>query len=143
MNRSRAHHLFARWSTRGRRYMDFFCLSPIGIRAGYPSPALLRALPRKERRQVQGRVVLVLTANHHYALRGVHPGARLANVARRLGIGKGFGIGLNWWYLTPNGPSHGVLKVRHGIIEEIGIADKRLTGSKSRAVLRRFLKSFG
>jgi len=33
-----------------------------------------------------------------------------------------------------------VLKVRHGIVEEIGIADRRLT--RNRAAARRFLTSF-
>ena len=32
---------------------------------------------------------------------------------------RGFKVGVNTWYLTANGASHGVLKVRHGIIEEI------------------------
>jgi hypothetical protein len=43
--------------------------------------------------------------------------------------------------LGPDGASRGVLKVRHGVIEEIGVANRRLTDS-SRAD-RRFLTSFG
>jgi len=141
LTRARARSLFLRASTRGRRYMDFFCLSPIGIRAGYPSPKLLRTLSRSERSRVRGRVVLALTANRYYTLGGVRPGVRLAAAARRLGTGKGFHIGLNWWYLAPNGPSRGVLKVRHGIIQEIGIANTQLTNNP-RADWR-FLTSFG
>jgi len=142
MTRARARRRFARYSTRGRRYMDFFCQAGRnGIRAGYPSPKLLRRLSRAERRRVRGRVVLVLTASRHYALRGVRPGARLAAVARRLAVGKGFHIGLNWWYLAPGGSRRAVLKVRHGIIEEIGIADKQLTNN--RRADSRFLRSFG
>ncbi|MGI8921225.1 MAG: lipase family alpha/beta hydrolase [Solirubrobacteraceae bacterium] len=140
MRRDRVRSRFPRSSTRGRRYMDFFCLTPIGIRVGYPSPMLLHSLSRAQRGHVQGRAVLALTANPHYALRGIRPGARLAKVARRLRIGKGFHIGLNWWYLTSNGTSRGVLKVSHGRIEEVGIADKRLTSN--RRVAMRFLKSF-
>jgi hypothetical protein len=140
MTRARARSLFARSATRGRRYMDFFCPAHNGIRAGYPSPALLRPLSRPERRRVQGRVVLALTSNPHYALHGVRAGVRLAKVARRLGVGRGFRIGLNTWYLEPNGQSRGVLKVRHGIIEEIGIANKQLTTNRRSA--RRFLASF-
>jgi hypothetical protein len=140
MKRSQARRLFPRWSTRRRRNMDFFCLSPIGIRAGYPSSALLRTLPRQERKRARGRIVIALTASPYYALHGVRPGARLSRVARRLKIGRRFTVGLNTWYLTPNGRSRGVLKVRHGIIEEIGIADKRLTGSYRQT--RRFLKAF-
>ena len=84
--------------------------------------------------------MLLLTANPYYALRGARPGVRLSAVARHLGVGRGFQVGLNWWYLTPNGNSRGVLKVRHGTIEEIGIADKQLT--RSRQATQRFLNSF-
>jgi dienelactone hydrolase len=131
---------FDRVSSRGRRYMDFFCPAHHGIRVGYASPALTRGLARSERRRVQARVVLVLTANRHYALRGVRSGTRLVRVARRLRVGRQFHIGLNRWYLAPNGSSRGVLKVRDGVIQEIGIADERLT--RTRSASREFLASF-
>jgi len=51
-----------------------------------------------------------------------------------------FHIGANSWYLAPNGPSTAVLKVRHGIVEEIGIAVKQLTRGRSAEL--RFLESF-
>jgi len=140
MTRSRARHLLRRFSTRGRRYMDFFCLTPIGIRAGYPSPQLLRRLAPGARRRVSRRLVIALTANPHYTLRGVRPGRRLAAVARRLHTGRGFQIGLNTWYLAPDGSARGVLKVRHGVIEEVGIADLRLTRGRRAALA--FLRSF-
>jgi len=141
MTRAQARHKIAGVSTRGRRDMDFFCLNPIGIRAGYPSHKLLHALARRTARRIQGKVVLLLTANPYYALRGARPGMQLSVVAHRLRVGRGFHIGLNWWYLTPNPSSHGLLKVRHGIIEEVGTVDKELT--TSRQATRRFLSSFG
>jgi len=127
-------------STRGRAYMDFFCLSQSGIRVGFPSAALLRSLPRKQRPDYRGRVVLALTANHSYALHGVHVNTKLAPVAKKLHISRAYKVGLNTWYLTPNGSSRGVLKVRHGKIEEIGIAVKALTGSPK--AIRHFLRGF-
>ena len=139
MTRAQARRAFVLSSTGGRRDMDFLCLSPIGIRVGYPSVDLLRTLSASERQRVQGRVVLALTANRFYALRGVHPGARLAAVARRLGVGPGIHVGLNWWYLAPKGSSRAVLKVRHGVVLEIGIANEHLTQGSSAAL--RFLKS--
>jgi hypothetical protein len=69
----------------------------------------------------------------------VRPGARLKKVARRLHVGRRIRIGLNDWYVTPNGTSHGVLKVRHGVIQEVGIAGKRLTGNVRAA--RQFLRN--
>lgn len=140
MTRARARSRFARVSLRGRRFMDFFCPAHGGIRIGYATPALLRSLSRGQRRHVRGRAVLVLTANRHYALRGVRPGTRLAHVARRLRVGREFRVGLNGWYLVANGSSRGVLKVRHGVIEEVGIADPVLT--RTRRASLRFLRSF-
>jgi hypothetical protein len=140
--RSRARKLFVHWSTRSRRDdMDFFFICPKGIRAGYPSAALLRSLSGRERRAVKGRVVILLTANRHYALRGVKPATRLAKVRGRLHIGRGYKLGLNTWYLVSDGSSRGVLKVRHGVILEVGIADKQLTGGPTRAIVR-FLRAF-
>ena len=85
--------------------MDFFCSTVNGIRVGYPSPALLRTLSAKQRTRVRGRAIIALTANHAYALNGVHPGAKLAAVARRLKVGRPFQIGSNSWYLAPAGAS--------------------------------------
>ncbi len=140
MTRARVRRAFRHVSIRRRRYVDVFCLVGRGIRTGYPSPRLLASLSRSERRRVRGRVVLALTSNRFYALRGVRPGTRLVSVARKLRTSRAFHIGLNYWYLAPNGPSRAVLKVRHGIIEEIGVADKRLTQKRRSA--SRFLDSF-
>lgn len=140
MKRDRARKLFVHWSGRGRRDMDFYFICPNGIRAGYPSPALLRSLSKRERRAVNGRAVLLLTANRHYALHGVKPGRRLAQVAHRLHVGRAYKIGLNTWYLTPNGPSRGLLKVRHGIIQEVGIVNRQLTVGVPATL--RFLRAF-
>ncbi|HUE26517.1 MAG TPA: hypothetical protein VMP89_07055, partial [Solirubrobacteraceae bacterium] len=138
MTRARARQILTHSSTRGRVVWDFFCLKPIGIRAAYPSAALLGRLPRKQRARYQNRIVLLSTSDRLYALRGVHPGTRLSKVARKLKVGKPIKIGLNSWYLAPNGgPSIAVLKVRHGIIQEIGIAEKRF--SYTSKVGRKFL----
>ncbi|MEA2161413.1 MAG: uncharacterized protein QOD66_3793, partial [Solirubrobacteraceae bacterium] len=123
MTRAQARAAFGQSSTRGRRLMDFFCLAGSGIRAGYR----------------RGRVVLALSANRVYALDGIRPGARL-RTARRLRLGAPFRIGLNSWYLTPARAVRGVLKVRHGTIEEVGIADGGQVGPRRQA--RRFLTSF-
>lgn len=119
---------------------DLVCLSTGVIRVGYPSAALARTLAPAERRRVRGRAVLALTANRYYALRGVRPGTRLDPVARRLRADRAYRIGQDDWYLFTNGTSRGVFEVRRGVIEEIGIASRRLT--RTRAQARRFLSSF-
>jgi putative CocE/NonD family hydrolase len=123
MTRAQARAAFVQSSTHGRREMDFFCLSGRGIRAEY----------------ARGRVVMVLSANHRYGLRGIRAGARLQS-ARRLGLSAPFTIGRNTWYLTAGRSVRGALKVRHGVIEEVGIADGRLLTGRRAA--RRFLTSF-
>lgn len=138
MTRARARRLLTHFSTRGRRSWDFFCLAPVGIRAGYVNAKMLRHV-RRAQRGLNGRVVILLSADRRYSLRGVSAGARLRKVARALRISRVIRIGANDWYITPNGTSHGVIRVRHGVIEEIGIANKSLT--QSYAAARQFLGS--
>jgi beta-glucosidase len=140
MTRAAVRRQFAKLDLRGRRYMDFFCTGQNGIRVGYASNALRRSLPRSQRRRISGRAVLILTSSRHFALRGVRPNTRLATVARRLHAGRPYVIGLNRWYLVADGSARGVMKVRHGVIQEVGIADRWLTTSRARG--RRFLSSF-
>jgi putative CocE/NonD family hydrolase len=140
MSLGRVRAAFASSSTRGHRYMDFFCLGPNGIRIGLASPPLLRSLPSRTRNRLRGTVVLALTANAHYALRGVRPGTRLAAVARRLHVSPGFHVGRNAWYLTPGQSTRGVLKVHRGDIQEIGIAQAQATGTRAQGA--RFFRSF-
>jgi hypothetical protein len=140
LKRAVAHRRF-RFSTGGRRYWDYFCFAPAGIRVGYPSPALLRLLPRKQRRATSGRVIFVLSDNHRYALRGVRTGMRLTKrLARRLHAGRGFRLGPDTWYVIGNGRSAGLLQVNRGIVRGVGVADKRFLTTRRATV--RFLNAF-
>jgi len=134
MTRAQARRQFKRLSLRGRRYMDFFCTGENGIRTAYPSPKLLASLPPADRAHLRGHVILILTSSRHYRLRGVEPGTRLRRVARRLRVSRPYPVGANTWYLLPDGPVLGVLKVRHGLIEEIGITDRVFGASRARAM---------
>jgi hypothetical protein len=140
MTRTQARRAFTHSSRRGKRYEDFFCLTPIGVRVGYASPAQLELLPKQDRQQLQARVVWASTASAYYTIRGIRPGATFASARKRLRTGAAFHIGLNDWYMARNGASTAVLKVRHGIVEEIGSANHELT--KSRNAQRSFIKSF-
>jgi hypothetical protein len=140
MTRAQARHEYAYSSNRRRHYEDFFCLTPAGVRVGYASPALLKTLSSAEQRRYEGRVVWASTSNPLYDVHGVRPGSGLAAAGKQLHLTGPFHIGLNYWYLAPNGSSTAVLKVRHGIVEEIGIAEKSLTrGHKAQLA---FLRSF-
>jgi hypothetical protein len=140
MKRAVARRRF-RFSTGGRRYWDFFCFAPAGTRVGYPSPALLRLIPRKQRRAASGRVVFVLSDNHRYALRGVRTGMRFTKkLARRLHAGRGFRLGPDTWYVIAGAKSDGLLQVNRGIVRAVGVADKRFLTSRRADV--RFLNAF-
>jgi hypothetical protein len=142
MTRAQARRAFTHRSNRGKRWQDFLtCLTRVGMRVGYASNQLLRTLSPSQRNRVRGRVVLALTASRSYALRGIRPGATLAAAHRRLGTGAPLHIGLNYWYMAPNGTSTAVLKVRHGTVQEVGIADAQLT--KGRKAQLTFMRSFG
>ena len=138
--RAQAEHAYSRSSSRGSRFEEFFCLTPIGIRVGYASPKLLAKLPAKRRETFAARVIWISTANPFYTIHGIRPGASVTAAAARLKLSKVFVIGLNDWYLAPDGAATAVFKARAGIVEEIGIADKRLT--QGRTAQRNLLTSF-
>jgi hypothetical protein len=128
--RTRARHTLSRYTASGST-QDFFCLyGGWGIHAGYPSKALLRGVPAGRRAGLKGRIVLALTSNPFYALNGARPGMPVSSVAKRLHAGKVITIGANAWYIVPGSASRGVLRVRAGIIQEIGIAAEALTNTR-------------
>jgi hypothetical protein len=140
MTRAQARKAYTHSSNRGKRYEDFFCLTPIGVRVGYASPKLLGILPSHQRKAVRGRVVWASTSDIYYALKGVRPRTPIKAARKLLKLETPIHVGLNYWYLAPNGRSTVVLKVRRGIVEEIGIGDKQLT--RSHKADRAFLESF-
>jgi hypothetical protein len=138
--RKQAEKAYTHSSNRGTRYEEFFCLTPIGIRVGYPSPKLLHKLAAHQRAKYTGRVIWISTSSAYYAIDGIRPGATIAAAGKKLKLSKVFRIGLNDWYLAPVGSVTAILKVRNGIVQEIGVADKQLT--RSRTAQRLFLTSF-
>ncbi len=139
MTRAQALHAFAHSSNRGKKYEDFFCLTPRGVRVGIASPKLVRTLPKSERK-LAGRVIWASTSSYYYSVQGVRCDATVAAAGKHLKLTGPFHIGKNDWYLAPNGTSTAVFKVRRGIIEEIGIGDKQLTSNHKAQVA--FLNSF-
>jgi hypothetical protein len=129
MTRAQSQHAYSHSSSRGNRYKDFFCLTPHGVRVGYASPKLLKGLPKSAARKLAGRVVWISTDNFGYAVKGVRAGATLSAAERSLPHGYLFRVGQNNWYLARAGSATGVLKVRNNLVQEVGIADRSLTGS--------------
>lgn len=140
MTRAQARAAYRKSSNRGRRYEDFFCLTPIGIRVGLASRDLLAHVARQQRARFRDRVVWASTSNPFYAIDGIRPGATLAAAKARLRHGQLYHVGRNYWYLSPAGPVTAILKVRHGEVQEVGIADKRLT--RTQQTTSAFVHSF-
>jgi hypothetical protein len=139
MTRARTRRAFSHSADRKQRNADTFCLSSNGVRVGYPSAAVLKKLSAKARKRDRGKAAIALTANRHYSLKGVKPGARFSNVAKRLHAGKAIHIGKNTWYLTA-GANRGLVKVRHNEVLEVGVVDRSLTANRASA--RRLLGEF-
>jgi hypothetical protein len=140
-SRAHARHTLKRFQVTANDFDNFCLYGGWGIRVGYPSSRILRVISAGERSRVAGKIVLALTANPFYALSGVRPGMVLTAVAKHLGVGKAFHIGSNYWYLAPAGGARGVVKVRGGVIQEVGLANKQLTAGNP-ASQRAFLSSF-
>lgn len=140
MTRAQARKAYTKSSTRGSKYRDFFCLTPIGVRVGYASPTLTSHLSAKLRQRISDRVVWASTSNVRYAIKGIRAGTTIKVAAKKLAIGRPFHIGKNYWYLAHNGAATAVFKVRKGIVQEVGIADNRLT--TTRAAERMLMRSF-
>jgi hypothetical protein len=137
ITRSQARRLMRDYAVRNN-HTDNFCLFRAnGIRVGYGSRRLLGAAANAT---ANGKVVLALSANPHYTIDGIRPGDSLAAAARKAHLSPVVHAGLNNWYIIPGTTSNGVLKVRHGTVEGVGIANKSLTSTHAQQLylLRNF-----
>ena len=140
MTQTQARQTLEHYNVTKNKFDNFCLFAGWGIRLGYPSPALLKLIASSQRAQYSGHVVLALTANPFYALNGARPGMSITSLTKRLHAGKPFHVGSNNWYFVPAGSETGVLKIRRGVIQEVGLASLALT--KTRALQRVFIKSF-
>ena len=113
------------------RYTDNLCLAGgYGIRVGYGNATMLGR--GKLLRSLSSRIVFAVTANPYYSLGGVRPGMTVASVTQRLHLTRPIHIGPNTWYVIPGTRTNHVLKVRHGVIQEIGDLNRALTLTRDR-----------
>jgi hypothetical protein len=138
--RKQTHRAYTHSSSRGKGYETFFCLTPIGVRVGYASPALLNTLSVHLDRRVAGHVIWASTSSRDYSVHG-HPSRRDRHRRRPTAhVDRTVSHWLELLVSCADGSSTAVLKVQHGIVEETGIGDKQL--AKGRTVQLDFLKSF-
>jgi hypothetical protein len=130
MTRKGARAAYPHSSLRSTANVDSFCLTPTGITVGYPTAHLLARLSPRQRAGFTGRVIWVLTANARYALHGIRAGAtlasaRLALVHETLVTRRG-----RQWYFALAGRTTALLEIRNGVVQAVGIAAGRFTGSR-------------
>jgi autotransporter-associated beta strand protein len=140
MTRTQARKTYSKHTNRGKQFQDFFCLTPMGVRAGYPSPVELSSLPKSQRSKFKNRVVWISKANPFYAFRGVRAGESLALAQKVLHTSAPIKVGKNLWYLARTSSYTIVLKVRAGVAQELGVAGNALT--KTRAAETVLMHSF-
>ncbi len=140
-SRKAARSAYARDKDHHTSDTDLFCFTPLGLEAGYPSPALLKGDSNKERSKLSGHVVWLETANAHYAIDGVDPGATLTEARHALAHGTSARAGGSEWYLARDGAATAVIEARGGIVQEVGIASTHVTGTAEAD--KAFLKAFG
>jgi hypothetical protein len=139
MTRASARAVLPRYVVTSKGF-DRFCLrGGDAARVVYASPHLLSWLPPAQRASLRERIVLALTSNPFYALHSITPGASLAAASAALHLSAPLQIGLNTWYFVPGARSDGVLKVRDGVVDEIGIATRTLAAAGVRARTMRSL----
>jgi len=84
--------------------------------------------------------VWISTSNPRYVIDGIRPGAAITLAADRFRTGRPYRIALDDWYIGAYRSTRVVMKVRHGIVEELGIGNWRLTSTRKAA--RQFMSSF-
>jgi hypothetical protein len=140
MTQSQARATLARYNVTENKFDNFCLYHGWGIRLGYPTGALLKTVAKSERSMYSSHVVLALTANAYYALMGARPGTKVASVAKHLQLGKPFKVGSNDWYFGAGSYARAIVKVRNGVIQEVGLASLGLTTTRSQE--RVFITSF-
>jgi hypothetical protein len=126
---------------RTRKGLDRYCARGGGtFRIGYPTKRLSRTLKRSVRGKVKGRVVIVLTSNKGFSLKGLRPGDSSHKAGRKLKHERKLKVGKNRWLVVPGRTVTLLVRIQSGKVREIGIGDGRLThGTKA---TKRFLRAW-
>jgi len=137
MTRVAARRLVAS-TQRPNGYTDNVCLAGgYGIRVGYGTRKTLGHETLWH--SLRARIVFATTANPYYSLDGVSPGMNVASDAKCLHLSRALHIGANTWYVIRGTKANEVLKVRAGVIQEIGILNRSLTSTRAgQGLLLRF-----
>jgi hypothetical protein len=126
---------------RTRKGLDRYCARGGGtFRIGYPTKRLSNTLKRSLRRKVKGRVVIVLTSNKGFSLKGIRPGSSSSKARKKLKHEHSLKVGKNRWLVVSGRKVTLLVRIQGKKVREIGIGDGRLThGTKA---TKRFLRAW-
>jgi hypothetical protein len=116
---------------RSRGGIDRYCATGGGsFRIAYPTRRLSRKLRRSLRRRLTRRAVLILASSRRFRIRGVRVRSSVRTLRRKLHGERRFKVGRNTWYVARGHSASLVFKTRRGRVTALGIAERRLTGSR-------------
>jgi hypothetical protein len=75
--------------------------------------------------------VWAVSENPKFEFDGISPGAALTAAEQRAAHGTLIRSGQDDFYLVSDGAATAVLRARAGVVAEVGIAERRLTGSRA------------
>jgi hypothetical protein len=123
-----------------RKGIDRFCLSDArGVRVGYSTSRFRKKLGRQGRRFHRRKALLALTTSRRFRISRIRVGSSERAVQRRT-TGRAIRIGSNRWYVKRAKHARIVFKVKGRRVREIGLVNKKLTSTRSKA--RRTLASW-
>ena len=126
---------------RTRRGYDRYCVNGGGqLRIGYPTRFLNVRIGAQQRRRVRSRAILAISSSKRFRIRGVRVGMGARALRRRLRGERRVRVFKDVWYVARARRAALVFKVRGGKVRELGLADRRLTGSRRAA--QRLLRSY-
>jgi hypothetical protein len=107
---------------------------PYGVTVGYPTAALLKALPHSAGKSLKATVVWITTGNPHYAIKGVRAGVPLSVAIKALALGRPLKAGKRLWYVAAGGGTEYLVRSTGGVVQEIGIALPAVSSTAARQV---------
>ncbi len=134
MTRAQALHAYRKSTDKRSAHADRFCLTPLPLTVGYGNAALLSALPKALRTQLQKKVVWASSEDPIYTVDGVRAGMSTPLTVTGLKIAETITAGANMWYAIAGRSAGYLVKANGGLVEELAVVDSRLV--QSAATLR-------
>lgn len=128
MTQTQARRTLPRLEVPGRQQDDFCLYGGWGIQVRYAQTRWIVGPSGRRRARIERQIVLAMTDNRYYSVRGLRPGASVGSARRWLR--SPLRLGNAQWYVIPGRTANMVLEVQHGVVQEIGIVNRTLTARR-------------